>query len=305
MKDKLVLITGGSSGIGYDLAKEYTQAGCCIIILARNQQRIDQALDACRELMDHEGQSFHGFSVDVDNSAQLKQTMDTIVTDIGVPHIVILSAGIVQSVRFMDQSDEDFAAIMQTNLMGSRAVVKALVPHMIAANQQKEDTNPQSPAMACGRQICFVGSLGGLIATYGYASYGASKFAIVGMAGALRQELYEYRIGVSVLCPGEVATPMTEQEANHILPQTRFIKDIGGTLDPEDVSRAAIKGISKNQFVIVPGFKAKMSYLQVRFMPRVFYWVMQKLVNVAQKFVKTKPASSVEPLPPSNNDKAA
>lgn len=286
MKDKLILITGGSSGIGLDLAKEYSQEGCSIILLARNQARLDDALMQCKDLMDHDTQEFYAFSADVDDQEQLQKVVNTIVTDIGVPDILVLSAGIVQSATLMSQSEEEFSALLHTNVLGSRRVAKLFVSHMIAANKEKEDSNPQNKVMSCHRQICFVGSLGGLIPTYGYSGYGASKFAIIGLAGALRQELSQYNIGVSVLCPPEVDTPMVEKEADHILPQTRFIKDIGGTLNVEVVSRAAFKGILKNDFIIVPGFLAKLSYLQMRLMPSIFLWVMQKLVNLAERFVK-------------------
>lgn len=286
MKDKLVLITGGSSGIGLDLAKEYSQEGCSIILLARNQTRLDDALMQCKDLMDHDTQEFYAFSTDVDDQAQLERVVNTIITDIGVPDILVLSAGIVQSATLMQQSEEEFSALLHTNVLGSRRVAKSFIPHMIKANQEKIEGNPQNKVMKCHRQICFVGSLGGLIPTYGYSGYGASKFAIVGLAGALRQELARHDIGVSVLCPPEVDTPMVEKEADHILPQTRFIKDIGGTLDVKVVSRAAFKGILKNNFIIVPGMMAKLSYLQMRLVPGIFLWVMQKLVNLAERFVK-------------------
>jgi short-subunit dehydrogenase len=160
---------------------------------------------------------------------------------------------------------------MYTNVAGSRIVAKAFLTDMITQGKG---------------QVCLFGSLGGLIATYGYSAYSASKFAVVGMAGALRQELYSSGVGVSVLCPPEVDTPMVAKEASHILPETRFVKDIGGLLNTTTVTKAAIKGINKNQFIIVPGFKGKMSYILARYMPNIFAWAIQKLVGLAGKFIK-------------------
>ena len=74
---------------------------------------------------------------------------------------------------------------------------------------------------------------GGIISTYGYSAYGASKLAVV---GALRNELYQHGIGVSVLCPPVVDTPMVAKESDHILPETRFVKDLGGLLSVEAVT---------------------------------------------------------------------
>ena len=265
---KTVVITGGSSGIGLDLAKAYVQQGCDVALLARNQARLDEAVALCKGLMKTADQVIKAYSVDVADAQSLSKCVSDIKQTLSTPDILILSAGIVASERFVEQSDAGFENIMQTNVMGSRLVVRAFINDMIL---QKSG------------QICFVSSLGGIISTYGYSAYSASKFAVIGMAGALRQEIAEYGVGVSVLCPPEVDTPMVAKESEHILPQTRFIKDIGGTLNVKTVTHAAIKGINKNRFIIVPGLMAKISYAQARFMPRIFGWFMQLLVNYSSK----------------------
>lgn len=271
MKFKTVVITGGSSGIGLDLAKAYTQQGCDVVLMARNQQKLDEAVALCSSLKKNAEQKVLAFSVDVADKEALAASVQHIKQTVAVPDLLILSAGIVQSVRFMDQTDAEFESIIQTNVMGSRAVARAFLPEMI---QQGKG------------QLCFVSSLGGIISTYGYSAYSASKFAVLGMAGALRQELHAHGVGVSVLCPPEVDTPMVQSESEHILPQTRFIKDIGGTLNVETVTRATVKGVAKNRFIIVPGLMAKISYAQSRFMPRIFGWFMQQLVGLSTRFVK-------------------
>lgn len=271
MKFKNVLVTGGSSGIGLDLAKAYVKQGANVVLMARNQARLDDAAAECSALRLTADQQVSTYSVDVAKPAELEKCVADIQTNTGPMDLLILSAGIVQSIRFMDQSDQEFNDIMNINVMGSRAVAKAFLPDMIKQGRG---------------QVCFVSSLGGLIATYGYSAYSASKFAVIGMAGALRQEIYSTGIGVSVLCPPEVDTPMVAKEADHILSETRFVKDIGGLLNTKTVTKATVKGINNNQFIIVPGIMAKLSYMQARFMPRVFGWFMQKLVGLADRFVK-------------------
>lgn len=268
MKFENVVISGGSSGIGLDLAKAYAKQGSHIVLLARNQAKLDEAVIECKARSVTEKQVIQGLSVDVANSQALSECVSRIKQSVGAPDLLILSAGIVASERFIDQADDDFDQIIHTNLMGSRSVVKGFLHDMIANKKG---------------QICFVSSLGGIIATYGYSAYSASKFAVIGMAGALRQEIHEYGVGVSVLCPPEVDTPMVAKESEHILPQTRFIKDIGGTLNVRTVTKAALKGIDKNQFIIVPGIMAKLSYAQARFMPRIFAWFMQLMVKLSSK----------------------
>ena len=271
MKFKNVLVTGGSSGIGLDLAKAYAKQGANVAIVARDQGRIDTAINACREASLSSGQKILGFSVDVGDAVALSNTVEDIKNQMGALDLLILSAGIVQSIRFMEQSDEDFESIMRINVIGSRAVAKAFLPAMIEHRKG---------------HICFVSSLGGLMTTYGYSAYSASKYAVIGMAGALRQELHVSGVGVSVLCPPEVDTPMVANEASHILPETRFVKDIGGLLSTATVTKATIKGINKNTFIIVPGLMAKFSYAQSRYFPVAFAWCMQKMVGLASRFIK-------------------
>jgi len=265
---KTIVVTGGSSGIGLDIARAYTKQGANIILLARNQTRLNVAVSECKTLLKSDKQQILSFAVDVTDKAQLANAVTVIQNQIGTPDLLILSAGIVASERFIEQNDANFDAIMQTNVMGSRAVARAFLPDMMSRKSG---------------QICFISSLGGIISTYGYSAYSASKFAVVGMAGCMRQELAEYNIGISVVCPPEVDTPMVTKESEHILPQTRFIKDIGGTLQPETVTKATLKGIAKNQFIIVPGVMAKLSYWQVRMFPRTFAAFVQLLVRHASK----------------------
>jgi 3-dehydrosphinganine reductase len=265
---KTVVITGGSSGIGLDIARAYSKQGANIVLLARNQARLDSAVAECKTLVTHSAQKILAFSVDVANKNQLAQIVAAVKTEVNVPDILILSAGIVASERFLDQSDDGFDVIMQTNVGGSRAVARAFLPDMV---------NNRSG------QVCFISSLGGIISTYGYSAYSASKFAVVGMAGAMRQELAAFNVGVSVVCPPEVDTPMVAIESAHILPQTRFIKDIGGLLQPAAVTHATLKGLAKNRFIIVPGLMAKISYWQARVFPRTFGAVIQMMVRYASK----------------------
>ena len=261
---KTVVVTGGSSGIGLDIAKAYSREGANIVLLARNQARLNEAVNECETLLKYDTQQVLSFSVDVTNKAKLTDAVIAIKQQVGDPDLLVLSAGIVASECFIEQDDDHFDAIIQTNLMGSRAVARAFLPGMIKRKSG---------------QVCFISSLGGIISTYGYSAYGASKFAIVGMAGCMRQELAEYNIGVSVVCPPEVDTPMVSKESEHILPQTRLIKDLGGTLQPEALTKATLKGVAKNKFIIVPGLIAKITYWQARVFPKTFATFIQLLVR--------------------------
>jgi len=265
---KTVVISGASSGIGLDLAKTYAKQGANVILLARNQARLDSAVSECKNNAINTNQSIFSFSVDVNDKEKLAACAAEVKAKVAAPDVLILSAGIIASVRFVDQSAQEFEHLLSTNVMGSRAVVQAFLPDMMANRHGN---------------ICFISSLAGVIPAYGYSAYSASKFALIGMAGAMRQEFAEYNIGVSVVCPPEVDTPMVENEAKHILPQTRFTKDLGGMLSVEAVTKSVLKGVAKNRFMIIPGAMAKFSYWCARVFPRTFSAIMQLLIRLSSK----------------------
>ena len=155
---KTVVITGGSSGIGLDIARAYTKQGTNIILLARNQARLDVAVNECRALVTSHRQQVLAFPVDVTDKAKLTSIVIEIKKQVGDPDLLILSAGIVASERFIEQNDDGFDAIIQTNVMGSRAVARAFLPDMMDRKSG---------------QICFISPLGGIISTYGYSAYSA------------------------------------------------------------------------------------------------------------------------------------
>lgn len=100
---------------------------------------------------------------------------------------------------------------------------------------------------------------------FGYTAYGTSKFALVGFSECLRSELKRYNIAVSVVCPPDVKTPMTEKEAKTIPPEGHAVKMLAGSLKPEYVAKVIVKGIAKRKFLIIPGHTANALYLFQRY----------------------------------------
>ena len=108
--------------------------------------------------------------------------------------------------ELIDMKFEAFDRIIQVNLYGARNVVEAVLPSMLARGSGK---------------IVLVGSMGGIVAVYGYTAYGASKFAVVGLAQCLRYELKPRGISVACFCPGEVDTPGLAEDARPFTRQAR------------------------------------------------------------------------------------
>jgi 3-dehydrosphinganine reductase len=145
-----------------------------------------------------------------------------------------------------------FDRVVKVNLYGSRNVVEAALTSMLARG---------------GGKIVLVGSMGGIIPVYGYTAYGASKFAVVGLAQCLRYELKPHGVSVACFCPGEVETPGLAAERKALPPASAALKKIGGTMPVERAVRGLIEGIKGDQFMIIPGLKVKLTYWMHRLAP--------------------------------------
>lgn len=215
MKRKNVYITGGSSGIGLALARVYARAGDSVVLLARDASKLDRAVRECRALAINTEQSVAAASLDITAYDQLQANMDATVAEHGLPDLLVLSAGVATNKTFMDKSRAEFDWLVDVNFAGSRETARTVLPAMLSRGSG---------------QIAFISSSAGLVGLYGYSAYSASKFAVTGFVQALRQELVGTGVSVNLVCPPEVATPMIAAESATALPQTRFLKDLVGTL---------------------------------------------------------------------------
>jgi short-subunit dehydrogenase len=174
------------------------------------------------------------------------------VTEVGAPDVLINMAGIGGAAELVDMKFEAFDRVIQINLYGSRNIVEAVLPSMLARGDGK---------------IVLVGSMGGIIPVYGYTAYGSSKFAVVGLAQCLRYELKPRGISVACFCPGEVATPGLAQERKTLHPASAALKKIGGTMPVDAAVRGLVKGIRRDESMIIPGWKVKLTYWMHRLTP--------------------------------------
>jgi NAD(P)-dependent dehydrogenase (short-subunit alcohol dehydrogenase family) len=250
-ENKLVYITGGSSGIGLDVARQLAQRGADIVLFARNRENLEKALHEIEKNKKRESQKIRCMSLDVQNDDNVRQVMKQAVGEFGIPDILINSAGVGHSDYFENITYGTFDAVIKTNLYGTRNVIASLLPHM----KQK------------GGVIVITSSLAGLVGIYGYTAYGTSKFALVGFSESLRAELKPHGIRVCIVCPPEVDTPLVIHESKTIPPEARAVKNMGGLLKPEFVARRIIRGIQRKKYMIIPGFLANFMYYLQRFSP--------------------------------------
>ena len=223
MKSKwnTIYISGGGSGIGLYFAKKFAADGAKIAIF---DLRISKEVRGeLTQLAGAEAFAFH--ELDICDSQAVLDAAEQAAANIGAPELAINCAGIQVSKPFLELSSEDFNRVITINLIGSRNFAAAVLPHM-----------------GPGSRLAFVASLAGMVSNYTYAAYNASKFGVVGLAGAVRMDVIARGIEVSVICPGEVMTPMVEEELKTMNPITYELKQVAGTLDLDTACKEIFAG---------------------------------------------------------------
>jgi 3-dehydrosphinganine reductase len=251
LKNKNVYITGGSSGIGLEIARRIAAEGGHVLVFARTASKLEEA---CRDIGKNRAdalQRIASLPLDVSDDSAVRGVMDRAVREFGPPDILITSAGVGSADHFENIASEAFDTVMKINVYGTRNVIAALLGELKARKGH----------------VVIISSVAGYLGMFGYTAYGTSKFALVGFAECIRGELKRQGVRLTLACPPETDTPFLVEESKTIPPQSRALKDMAGTLKPGLVADRIIRGIKKNSYLVIPGFRAKALYLTQRFSP--------------------------------------
>lgn len=240
---KIIYITGGSSGIGLELACQLAALGADIAVFSNQPgAEIQQLIEAARR---SPKQRVARYAMDISERQQVLTTIAHAAFEFGTPDLVLNSAGVGIGGSFLEQSLEDFERNLQVNLYGSRHLCEAVVPLLQVRGRGT---------------LALIASMAGIVPVYGYSGYSASKFAVVGFAECLRQELKPLGIRVVLICPGEVETPMIDRERLHIHPATRALKDISGSQTVKEAAREIVHGLAAGRALIVTGRRSRLVF---------------------------------------------
>lgn len=209
LKGKVALITGGSRGIGFAVAQRLAQMGANICICARNQEIL---ASAAREL-EREGTEVVALPADMAKPAEINSLALRAEQALGPVDILINNAGVGYFGPFQDASEENWDAVLDTNLKAVFLLSKAVAPGMI-----RRKTG----------HIVNIASLAGKNAFVGGAIYCASKWGLLGLTACMAEDLRAHGIRVSAVCPGSVATDFTPHVG----------KDQSKMLQPQDIAHA-------------------------------------------------------------------
>ncbi|WP_300669967.1 SDR family NAD(P)-dependent oxidoreductase [Desulfoluna sp.] len=248
-----VYVTGGSSGIGLESAKQLLDKGARVALFARGEQALTAVAEAFRLRSDQP--EVFSLSMDVSQWNDVELKINETVDRFGAPDVVVNCAGVGAVDHFEKIDAAAFDQVMAINVSGSRNVAAATVPWL------KKNKGA----------LVLVASSAGFIPVFGYSAYSTSKFAVMGFAEVLRYELARFGIQVSLFCPSEVDTPLLEKEKATIPKETRALKNFGGVLSVEVAADKLIKGIEQGRFLIVPGVRTKILYWMRRIVPGPLY----------------------------------
>ncbi|WP_129715944.1 SDR family oxidoreductase [Pedobacter sp. SYP-B3415] len=186
MKDKIIWITGASSGIGEALAYAYAEAGARLILSARNRDELFRVKQQCRTQA-----HVHVLPLDLEDTDALASKAANALNIYGRIDVLINSGGISQRGLALQTGNETEQRIMNVNFWGTVALSKAVLPAMISAGS--------------GQLVC-ISSIAGKLATKNRSAYAASKHALHGYFDALRSEVFKDNIRVTIICPGYIKT---------------------------------------------------------------------------------------------------
>jgi 3-dehydrosphinganine reductase len=273
--NKLVLITGGSSGIGLALAKQLAIMQANVFLLARRTEVLQAALGELEKLRQTPSQKFGVLSADVANAAEIQAKLSAFIQETGAVDILINSAGVTRPGEFVEQDAEFFKWMMDINYLGTIYVTKMVVPGMVSRRSG---------------HIINIASMAGFVGAYGYTAYCASKFAVAGFSEALRSELSIHNVKISVVYPSDVRTPQLEEENKYKPALTKALVE-GNTvlMEPDDVARTILKDAAHGQYTITPGLTVRLWYLAKHITVDLSLSVMDYLVGQAKKKVEARP----------------
>lgn len=188
LRDKVVLVTGASRGIGAEIARQAAQRGANCALLARTQTDLDR-------LRDEIGGGCAAAVADVADRAQVDAAVKKLTEEVGPIDVAVVNAGVGLHGPFIDADVADLDRVMRINYMGSVHVLKAVIPGMIEQRQG---------------HLAVIGSISGRMGSPFEAGYSASKFALTGLTEALSIELSAFNINVTLVSPGPTTTNFFE-----------------------------------------------------------------------------------------------
>jgi len=189
---RIALVTGASSGLGRHFARLLASVGAQVLVAARRADKLNELVAEIEAI----GGKAHGLSLSVADQASVVACFDAAARMAGVPDIIVNNAGVTVTKPLLEQSEDDWDSVLDTNLKGSWLVATEGARRMVAADK--------------GGCIVNVASILGARVAGGVAPYAVSKAGVIQATKAMALELARYDIRANALLPGYIATDLNQ-----------------------------------------------------------------------------------------------
>jgi len=257
LKDKVVIVTGASRGIGRATACEFARSGSKVVLAARD-------VDALRQT-EYTIQSFGGQALvvptDIQNAEQVRNLVAKTLDHWEQIDVLVNNAGITHCGPLLDMKIEQIRDVVETNLMGTVWCIKEVLPHFRTRRQG---------------HIVNVSSVLGKRGVPNQAVYAATKFALIGLTEAIRCEAASYNVSITSFCPSSTTTEMNRQVSVQDHPLKDFVRKRFISA-PEAVARQIVKATRLRRREVVVSFPANMIVRINQCWPQLLDWLFIRM----------------------------
>jgi short-subunit dehydrogenase len=261
MKNKVVVITGASSGIGRATALRFATSAVSLVLAARKLEK----LEAVRQQAETKGAKVLVVQTDVSKEDDCKQLIHSTIDNFGTIDVFINNAGISMRALFNELDLEVFKNVMNVNFWGTVFCTKFALPYLLKSKGS----------------VVGVSSIAGYVGLPARTAYSASKFAMHGFLEALRTENLEKGLHVLVACPGFTASEIRKNALTADgKAQSNSPREEGKMMSAEEVANNIFKAIKVRKQKIVLTGEGKMAVFLSKFLPKV---IQQAVFNKMKK----------------------
>ena len=258
IENKVVWVTGASSGIGEALVKAFAAEGAKLILSSRRTEELQRVKESLK-LTD---ENCLILPLDLANTSNINELTQQVILKFQRIDILVNNGGLSQRALTKDTSIDIDRKIMEVNFFGTVALTKSVLPFML---QQKSG------------HIVVISSIAGKFGFYFRSAYSASKHALHGFFESLRMEIFLDNVNVLIVCPGKISTnislnSLTADGGKH----NKMDESTASGVSAEECAQQILKGIKRNKEEIYIGGKELKAIWIKRFFPNIFSKLIRK-----------------------------
>ena len=254
--NKVVWITGASSGIGEAMAREFANQGAILVLSARNMEKLNQLRDTLPNAEIHTV-----VSLDLTDLSKVDAVVSSVINQVGRVDVLVNNGGISQRSLVGETPIEVDRKIMEVNFFGAVGLTKALLPAL-------RETHGQ---------IIVISSISGKFGFFLRSAYAASKHALHGFFESLALEEEAHGIDVTIVCPGKINTPISISALNAQGERhNKMDHNLETGMSAEECARQIVRAARKNKPEVLIGNKEILAVYLKRFVPSIFRKIIRK-----------------------------